>query len=305
MRSDPRAVNILLIKDLNFDLAKRATRLAFALLFLCLIYAAPAQATRLPGELTSALKAVFPECRVRLDGSVETKDGEIYLPILPKNLGVAKIVRLKETFPPVPMAKRKTDLYCFDDGYIYLRVVRNLNIRTFPSLTEVPENIRKLILAGHLPVDLIVPNNFALPAVLRPIVGDVAINILKELPSSALPETAEVKNTSEQAPGESKPVSGHGVIFVTSPSIGTISFVSDETMKKTAEMPTEGTPAGMAVADGRLYIADQSKNRILILDLKEKSFLDPIELPDKSRPSRWYPCLTVNCSMFQKAVLVK
>ncbi len=283
MHSDQKAVSILLTSGPH--LAKKllaalpATALCLSLYFLA---PPPAQATKLPAELTTALSSIFPDCHVRMDGSVETKDGELYLPVIPKAAPAAKIVRLKETLPAVASEKAKADVCIFDNGYVYIRVIRNLNIKTLPSLSDVPEKTRQVILAGQLPVDLIVPENFALPASMRPIVGEVSITLLKEMPATAPAPAGDdkaVKQPAKEAKG-----CGSGSIFVTSPSTGTITMVAEDTMQKTAEVPTEGTPAGMALVGDHLYIADQSKNRILILDVKEKSFLGQIDLPDKSRP---------------------
>jgi len=249
-------------------------------LFLCL---APAAATKLPSELTTTLKSTFPECRIRLDGAVEAKDGEVYLPILPKVESGAKVVRLKETFPAASGANSKADIYVFDDGYVYVRVLKTVNIKTFPSFAELPQKTHQGILSGHMPVDLIVPDRFSLPASLRPIVGEINITLLKELPTIEAPAAAGEEKNNAQPVTHAKGL-GHGSIFVTSPSVGTITLVAEDTLKKIAEVPTEGTPGGMALSGEHLYIADQSKNRILILDVKGKNFLGQIDLPDKARP---------------------
>jgi len=277
-------------------------------------YPLPASATRLPGELASVLKSLLPECRVRLDGAVETKDGDLYLPILPPKPSAAKLVRLKETLPTVAKPDAKVDWFVFDNGYIYARVIKKLNIKTFASLSGLPEKTRQTLLAGHMPVDLIVPDGFCLPASFKPIIGEVSVTLLKELPSTApvkspatptaaastptkastapsankvkTPETTpnRVDSTASGTDSSDAKISSKGNIFVTSPSSGTITLVSGESMTKIAEVPTEGTPAGMALAGEHLYIADQSKNRIMILDVKERNFMGQIDLPDKSRP---------------------
>jgi DNA-binding beta-propeller fold protein YncE len=286
MRSDQRAVNILLISDRNFAGQILAAPLVLSLLICFLLCAAPAQATRLPAELLTVLKSVFPDCRIRLDGAVEAKDGELYLPILPRaaSTAKAKIVRLKETLPAAAGAKVKTDIYVFDNGCVYVRVIKNLNIKTFPSFAGLSDKTHQAILSGgQMPVDLIVPESFALPASMRPIVGDVGMTLLKELPNTASPSTPGDDKIVKQPDKEEKGA-GHGFIFVTSTSTGTITLVAEDTLKKIAEVPTEGTPGGMALVGDHLYIADQSKNRILILDVKGRSFLGQIDLPDKSHP---------------------
>jgi len=76
---------------------------------------------------------------------------------------------------------------------------------------------------------------------------------------------------------------------------GTFAFVSikdaapsylwmAKTFTKIAEFPTEGTPSSMVYVDGKLYIADQAKNRILLLDPQARKFLGQIDLPAGSAP---------------------
>ncbi|MBU6455606.1 MAG: beta-propeller fold lactonase family protein, partial [Cyanobacteria bacterium REEB67] len=248
----------------------------------------PAHATRLPAELVTVLKSTLPDVRIRLDGALETTDGQLYLPILPKAVSASKLVRLKETLPVVPDAKQKTDIYLFDNGFTFVRVIKNLNVKTFPSFRALPEKTRASLLTGHLPVDLIVPDGFALPVSYKPVIGDVSVQLLKELAATPVApmgklESAIANSKSGRSPDAHKGP-GHGFIFVTSPSTGTITLVAEENMKKIAEVPTEGTPGGMALAGDHLYIADQSKNRILILDYKERNFLPPIELPARACP---------------------
>ena len=84
MHSDQRAVNILLISGRYFAGKILAAPLALSFVISVLLCTLPAQATKLPAELTAALKTIFPDCRIRLDGAIEAKDGELYLPILPK-----------------------------------------------------------------------------------------------------------------------------------------------------------------------------------------------------------------------------
>jgi len=317
----------------NTHSRERQAGAPFALSFLIALstltcHPLPACATRLPGELSSALKSLLPECRIRLDGAIETKEGDLYLPIQPAKPSTAKLVRLKET---LPLAKpdAKVDWFVFDNGYIFARVMKKLNIKTFASLSGLPEKTRQTLLAGHMPNDLIVPDGFCLPASFKPIIGEVNVTLLKELPGSVATAAGAGANkggsTAKPVAGKSggpavspgsRPtavagtgtgagtgsgtgsgstapdgngiseakISSKGNIFVTSPSSGTITLVSGESMTKVAEVPTEGTPAGMALAGEHLYIADQSKNRIMILDVKERNFMGQIDLPDKSRP---------------------
>lgn len=307
MYSDQKAVSILLTKARYQD--KKTRVAAFALpsviaFLLSVALTGPAYATRLPGELASAIKSLFPECRIRLDGAIETKEGDLYLPIIPAKPSASKLVRLRESLPAVAKADRKTDWFVFDNGYIFARVIKKLNIRTFPSLSGLPEKTHQAVLAGHMPVDMIVPDSFTLPASFKSVVGDVSVTLMKELPTATSAKKDPVKTAVKASPatpnlpsgGEPKTAdtdpaatqgvktSGFGSIFVTSPSSGTITLVSEQTMEKIAEVPTEGTPAGMALAGEHLYIADQSKNRLMILDVKERNFLGQIDLPDKSRP---------------------
>ena len=56
-------------------------------------------------------------------------------------------------------------------------------------------------------------------------------------------------------------------------------------LSKLVEFPTEGTPNSLAVTQKIVYyITDQNKNRILIIEPKQRKFLGQIDLPPKTTP---------------------
>ncbi len=251
-----------------------------------LLWCLPASATRLAPELKSAVLGQFPEAKIRLDGAVETKAGQLYLPLLPlavkppdKN---AKAVQVREKFP---VNAEVPEAVFFSNGWCYLHVIKKGNLKTTISSNALPEKARKDLLACKFVPDLIVPDNFALPRVMKPLAGELAISVLPE----AVPKAKTVGSgaNADASGGEnSKPkeTTAHGAVFVSSPGTGKITMLDDKTLDKLTEFPTEGTPAGMTVAEGRLYIADQGKSRILILDPKKRQFLGQIDLTPKSAP---------------------
>ncbi len=235
----------------------------------------PAHATRQAAELTATLKAIFPDGRLRLDGALETKEGDLYLPVMPAQVVKKPQVKLVEQAPLPSTVKVKPQALLFDNGVTFLRVLVTGKVRTFLPLAALSEKGRKIVLAGHLPEDLIVPEGFILPAAFKPVIGQTAVLI---------GEPKEILS----APVHVKPHTvSHSTklgIFLTSRNSGTITLVDQSNWKKISDFSTEGTPVGMAYVAGRIYIADMSKNRILILDTVAKQFVGQINLLPKSAP---------------------
>lgn len=244
----------------------------FWLFFAISAYAPPAQATRLPSELTKAIQAVLPDAQVRLDGSVQDKSGNLFLPVLSANVNSHRgPVTMDEAFPN----GRAPKVLVFSDGSCYLRVLKKGLINTVVHPAELPEKARKRLLNGKLPADLIVPDNLLLPRSLKPLIGELQIPTVDD-------------NTANRTDFGQPPKAAHsgiarGIIFLTSPGTGKITKLDTDSLKVTAEYTTEGTPHGMACAGGKLYVTDQAKSRILILDLESLRLLGHVDLP-KSAP---------------------
>jgi len=248
------------------------------LLYISFVLVQPAYATRHSPELVAALKSLFPDCRLRLDGALETKDGDLYLPVLPAQALKKTPVKLGEVYP-LPAAKAKPQVLFFDDGVTFMRVLVTGKTRTFLPLASLTEKGRKTILAGHLPEDLIVPEGFVLPVSFKAVVGQTAV-ALGELPKDANASSNQPTGSRVKTPAANSRLG----VFLTSRNSGNITLVDQATWKKISDFPTEGTPAGMAYVAGRIYIADISKNRILILDTTAKQFVGQIDLLAKAAP---------------------
>ena len=296
--------------DLRTEMTQNSAKLVRSIVrFLCLaVYVAAisctaASATRLPPDLKSAILTRFPDARIRLDGAIETKKGDLYLPLVPIKPPTAKAFLMER----YPVAGESVDILTYGDGWCFLRVIKTKFGRTIGFPANLTEGLRNSIFAARFPGDLIVPENFSIPRPLKPIIGDHDIPINE----TARPNVVALHPKSTPAPPPAPkitrplpkigllvgqiplplkpekfadaPLSNH-YIFVTSPSTGTISMLDGESLQKVMEFPTEGTPESMAFATGKLYIADQAKNRILILDPRKKQFLGQIDLPAKSAP---------------------
>jgi len=263
-------------------------------------------ATRLPADLKPLLLNRFPECKVRPDGGIETKRNETFLPLVPGKPPDKPVKpALVEKFPTLGDS---ADILSYSNGWCFLRVAKKPLGRTVLFPATISEGLRKRVLACKFPGDLIVPDNFSVPRSLKSLLGDLAIPV--EEPGGIITlHGRTVGNTKAPAPlakliavapkigiyAPQLPVPGaaeknevettvSSYVFVTSPGTGTITMLDGPSLKKVMEFPTEGTPEGMAYAEGKLYIADQSKNRILILDPRKKQFLGQIDLPAKSAP---------------------
>ncbi len=242
-------------------------------------------ATRQAPELAAAVKSIFPNMRFRLDGALEA-GGELYLPILPHQALKKTKVVLQESFPAP--GKSKPEFLLFDNGVAFIKVITAGKAKTFPAITNCSEKMRKAILAGHLADDLIVPENFSLAASWKSVVGQTAVPIERAEASAHTSTTTQTAtnstNSSTANPSNHVATPKHGGIFLTSRNSGIITLVDEKTWKKICEFPTEGTPAGMAYVNGRIYIADQSRSRILILDPIGKRFVGQIDLLPKAAP---------------------
>ncbi|HEY9717920.1 MAG TPA: beta-propeller fold lactonase family protein [Trichormus sp.] len=256
----------------------RTNKLGFVVAGLvgAILVGTPVLATRISASLTAAVTQKFPGAHVRLDGSIETAKGDLYLPIMPSAalLFHKGNVSLLESYPTNAAAP---DLLSYSNGWVYLKVLKKGVLNTVVVPAELPEHLRRQVLSGKMPADLIVPQNMIVARSLKPVIGEVSI-------ATADDTTAGRADFGQPPPKKRLGAPLHGTVFVTSPHTGDITQLDETTLTKIMEFPTEGTPTGMAGGSGKLYIADQAKSRILLLDLKSKQFLGQIDLTKKSAP---------------------
>lgn len=231
-----------------------------------------ALATRLPADLKAQISAHMPAVKLfRLDGSLQTGAGDLYLPLMPPaGFQPAKGAEAPAIFPPV----EKPDLIVFHSGWSFIRVVKEGPHRTLKLPPGVSEKVRKHFLASKFPSDLLVPEGFVLPLSLKSIRSDVVVNIIDDLSIAKQSKTADVLPDP----------SGAGVVIATSPNCGKLALIDDKSFKKIDEFPTEGTPCGITYFGGIVYVADQTKHRILQFDPTKRIFLGQIDLPTKCAP---------------------
>lgn len=239
------------------------------------ILADTANATRLSADLKQLVEQNFPGVKVRIDGALELKNGELLLPIIPGGINVPKWSKPQEEFTYPDQSKPEMVLY--NNGWCYLKVVKKGHINTFvlpPSLTE---KSRKRIFSGNFPSDLIVPENFVLPNEYKEVVGDLQIKLVGEAEFNKLGVEQPVAHHASTH-------SDHGVYVVNSLHSGTLILLDDQKLNKLTEFPTEGTLSQMVAVGGFLYISDQAKARVLILDPNKREFVGQIDLEPKSAP---------------------
>jgi YVTN family beta-propeller protein len=243
-------------------------------MFLCCL---PAKATRLSVEMRKAVENAFDAPRVRLDGSLETAKGDLYLVLVPPGGGTKKgKVEVLDFFRE--QNSKQSDIIFYSNGWAHVRLTRKGTASTIAVPKDLPEKVRKKLMTLRFPSDLIVPENFTLSKSLKSLGQDISVSVV---------EDDLIDNPSfGKAPGaKSVPVySGSGTVFLTSITAGSITMLDGKTLEKVAEFPTEGTPCSMDFVDGKLYIADQAKNRILILDPTARKFLGQFDLPPKTAP---------------------
>jgi YVTN family beta-propeller protein len=243
---------------------------------------APALATRLPGDMDTAVLTTFGGGKVRLDGSLQTTDGRLYLLLVPpgkdkeKDNKKAKV----EVDGAFPNAKRP-DVVMYSNGWAHVRVLKHGEASTLAMSNLVPEKVRKKLLGLHFPSDLIVPQGFVIAKSLKSLTAEVPSVSLIDDQVLIAPDFGQKLQNTAAAKANYK---GHGSIFLTSITTGSITMLDGKTFNKLAEFPTEGTPCSMELVNGRLYIADEAKSRLLMLDPATRKFAGQIDLQPHAAP---------------------
>lgn len=251
---------------------KSEIRAALSCLVL-LMLAGSAWATKLPEDLSDEVKANFSGAKMRLDASFENHRGDLYLALMPaaasKKRGKAHITSY------YPNQESPDFVFC-DNGWCYVRVLQNKSYRSIANPATLPEGLRKSLMACRFPSDLIVPEGFVMPRSFKALCADLSIPLQDD--------TTLFGSLSPAATTGGAAVTSHGMLFLTSLASGNITIIDEHSLNKLADFPTEGTPCSMAWHKGLLYITDQAKHRILLLDPIRKQFLGQIDLPPKSAP---------------------
>lgn len=234
----------------------------------------PTMATRLPPEIRKSVLELF-QGTVRLDGSVSLPDGNFLLPLLP---GVNPLRKLKpEKLQKFPGNSDKPTVIVYENGWAHIKTVRRGNVLTITLPSDLPEATKKGLLAMKLPADLIVPDGFVIPKSLKALLGELNVPQIDDA-TLANPEFGQKKVDTQQT------YSGAGTFAMVSIKDGTIILIDAKTFNKLAEFPTEGTPWGMTFLEGKLYISDQAKNRVLLLDPVARKFLGQLDLAAGTAP---------------------
>ncbi len=240
---------------------------------------APVWATKLPAELRNGILKAYPGAKIRLDGAFETTHDELFIPLIPAKPHAVSgdEALLQGTFP----TKQEPTLLVFANAWSFLRVIQHGKLKIIRPPLDMPESFRKFLLTGKFAADLIVPDRFVIPESFKPVAGDLAIDAVEDV----IYNRADFGITSKiPAASPNQKHSDHGAIFVLAPSAGKITMLEESDLSKEMEFPTEGTPCAMTYANGKLYIADESKHRILKLDPGGKQFIGEIDLPPHSSP---------------------
>ncbi len=243
----------------------------------CTFVAAPAQATRLSPELAKAAESAMPGSKIRLDGALQTKHGGLFLLLMPQDAG--KKSKDKVEVEALLPTENQQDIILYTNGWAHVRVAPKGDASTLAMPRSLSEKHLKQLMALHFPSDLIVPQGFVMPRSMKPLIIDVpAVSLLDDAIMQS-PDFGEKHKTVPRAQYK-----GFGSVFLTSITTGSITMLDGKTLNKVAEFPTEGTPSGMELVGGQLYIVDQAKNRILILDPVLRKFSGQIDLAPKTAP---------------------
>lgn len=238
-------------------------------------------ATRLSPEVVKAAQSVAADAKVRLDGALQTKNGGLYLLLKPSEAGGKKPIKDKgsvESVFPDKASGKVPDVILYSNGLAHVRVV-NKGEATTLALTGLPEKIHKTLMELRFPSDLIVPNGFVMPRSMKALIAEVPTISLLDDAIIIRPDFGQ-----KQKPVPRAQYKGSGSVFLTSITTGSITMLDGKSLNKVAEFPTEGTPTGMDFVNGQLYIVDQAKNRVLVLDPAGRKFNGQIDLNVRSAP---------------------
>jgi YVTN family beta-propeller protein len=231
-------------------------------------------ATRLPDDIKDTVDSMFIKSTIRPDGSVETKSGALYVLLMPVEGKKKPKLITNVTWP----SKENPEFIVLDNGWAYLRVQKRGKKSIIALPDDLDEKLARQLLTYKLPADLIVPEGFVIPKSLKFLLGDVNVPVVDD----------EVINKAdfgrEERTAQKLEENGPGHVLLTSISSGSIDLLDGKDLGKVMNFPTEGTPSGMVYVDGKVYIADQAKDRVLILDPTSKQFLGQIDLAPHSHP---------------------
>jgi YVTN family beta-propeller protein len=260
--------------------ARNCSRVSLTILSLLMVLATSvtfprsAGATRLPPDVRQQALGIWSHGTVRLDGSIALPDGSMVLPLVPA-------AGSKKGGPALrfPEKSEQPIIVLYENGWGHIHCSKKGDVLTLALPALLPEPISKRLLATRFPSDLIVPEGMVLPRSLKPLTGDLNITLMDDV-AIAKPDFGQPRT----AAGLSKAYTGAGTYALISVSRGSITLLDGKTFGKLAEFPTEGTPCGMDFIAGKLYITDQAKNRVLLLDPVSRKFLGQIDLPPGSTP---------------------
>ncbi|MBY0545861.1 MAG: beta-propeller fold lactonase family protein [Candidatus Obscuribacterales bacterium] len=237
----------------------------------------PALATKLPAEVRQQAALVWDRGSIRIDGSIALPDGSVVLPLVPTTS--AKKGGAGDPVLKVPEKVEPPNLVFYSNGWGHIRCTKKGEVLTIILPPNLPETVTKKLHSVQFPADLIVPEGIVLPKSLKHLVGDLSITLMDDA-TIARPEFGQPRS----AGGMTKAYTGTGTYAVSSVKRGSITLLDGKSFSKIAEFPTEGTPCGMDFIGGKLYITDQAKNRVLLLDPVSRKFLGQIDLAPQSTP---------------------
>ena len=242
-------------------------------LFCLLLFATPASATKIPEALFKIIDTQFNSVKKRLDGVVRSQAGDLYVPLIPDKELITNEVKLVGRFP-----EKEPSLFIFNNGWAYVKLKKEEDKLILSIPESCPADAKKILLTKHLPADLIVPQGMSMTDDLKSLRGDLDIDIIAKKGGES------EENQSQGADTTSSEVKTNlEKIFLTSPQTGKL-IILDEKYEKKSEIQTDGTPGGMTVSNDKLFICDQSKNRILIVDPEEEKITGQIDLQEGTSP---------------------
>lgn len=148
-------------------------RIKGLLLFACLtMFAAQAQASRLPDDFWAYIKKELPSATQRFDSVVVLDNNTMYVPLYPAQKEIPDNIKVTYTYPNKQSLRQKPEVVVFNNNFVLMKIFRD---KTGNFSVTKNENLPDKVKLGIMPQDMLVPAGLKVPESLKVIMGGLLI----------------------------------------------------------------------------------------------------------------------------------